>query len=109
MIGGAAMRWHGVKLLQPDWSPHSHSLALGAEMIREGVGLHFILNAFWEPLDFELPTVSASEPWRRWIDTALESPEDIVGWQTAPAVAEASSYRVAPRTVVVLWRTLKEA
>ena len=55
MLRHARTAWHGVKLLQPDWSPQSHSLAFGAEMRREGLELHLIMNAYWEPLDFELP------------------------------------------------------
>ena len=45
-----------------------------------------ILNAYWEPLDFELPPAGSGEgnAWRRWIDTTLESPFDIVEWQQAP-------------------------
>jgi len=47
--------WHGVKLGQPDWSPWSHSLALSAESPKEKVLFHVILNAYWQPLEFELP------------------------------------------------------
>ena len=47
--------WHGVKLHEPDWSDCSHSIALGAELRRERLFFHFILNAYWEPLEFELP------------------------------------------------------
>jgi glycogen operon protein len=107
MLRNARMGWHGVKLQQPDWSPQSHSLAVGAEMKREGLGLHLIMNAFWEALDFELPTVDAREPWRRWIDTSLESPDDIVSWRAAPPTRNAHSYRAGPRSVVALWRRLE--
>ena len=31
-----AKAWHGVKLNQPDWSDHSHSLAFSAEIPKEG-------------------------------------------------------------------------
>ena len=71
---------------QPDWGDGSHSVALGAELRREGLLLHFILNAYWEPLEFELPVVGEGASWRRWIDTALDSPHDIVPWQTAPTI-----------------------
>ena len=81
-----------MKLNQPDWGDGSHSLAFGAELREEGLRFHLILNAYWEPLDFELPTLGDGGPWRRWIDTALDSPHDIVPWQTAPAVP-GSSYR----------------
>jgi glycogen operon protein len=108
MLRHARIAWHGVKLLQPDWSPHSHSLAFGAEMQREGVELHLITNAFWEPLDFELPGLPDREPWRRWIDTSLDAPGDIVPWTMASAVGGSGSYRVGPRSVVVLWRRLED-
>jgi glycogen operon protein len=106
MLAQGKTAWHGVKLYQPDWSPHSHSLAFGAEMRREGLGLHVILNAYWERLDFELPRVEDNETWRRWIDTSLEPPDDIVEWQTAPTIMSLGSYRAGPRSVVVLWRRL---
>ena len=37
-------------------------------------------NAYWEPLDFELPPVpdTAASRWERWIDMAREAPEDII-------------------------------
>ena len=54
--------WHGVKLNQPDWRPDSHSLAFGAELQTQGLSLHLILNAYWEPLDFELPV--SEQRWR---------------------------------------------
>jgi len=109
MLRQATTAWHGVTTLRPDWSPQSHSLAFGAEMKREGLGLHLIANAFWEALDFELPSAPDCETWRRWIDTSLESPADIVPWQTAAAVGDPGCYRVGPRSVVVLWRRLDNA
>ena len=66
---------------QPDWGDSSHSLALTAELRKEELLFHLILNAYWEPLDFELPAPATAGPWRRWIDTALDSPHDIVPWQ----------------------------
>jgi glycogen operon protein len=95
--------WHGVKLNQPDWGHWSHSLALTAEVGRERLLLHLILNAYWEPLDFELPPVDDEYGpfWRRWIDTSVDSPNDIVPWKTAPAVPH-PAYRAEARSVVVL-------
>jgi glycogen operon protein len=102
LLQQANKAWHGVKPGQPDWGDSSHSLALGAELRKEGLSFHLILNAYWEPLDFELPPVGdGRSQWRRWIDTALESPHDIVPWQTAPAVA-GTTYQAASRSVVVL-------
>jgi glycogen operon protein len=98
----AQKAWHGVKLGQPDWSPWSHALAFGGELREQGLFLHLILNAYWEPLDFELPFVhDGGDAWRRWIDTALDTPFDIVELQTAPPVP-GRTYRAGPRSVVVL-------
>jgi isoamylase len=69
--------------------------------------LYLILNAYWAPLDFELPpTGAATHSWRRWIDTSLESPHDIVDWQTAPAIP-GLSYRAQARSVVWLFVDLE--
>ena len=91
--------WHGVKLNQPDWGNSSHSVALGAEFVKEGYAFHWMLNAYWEPLQFELPEVRGT--WRRWIDTGLDSPDDIVPWQDAPQI-NGQIYNVGPHSVVVL-------
>jgi glycogen operon protein len=68
------------------------------------MSFHIILNAYWKPLEFELPWVSRDGrvPWRRWIDTFRDSPHDIVDWEEAPAVS-GHSYRVEARSVVVLF------
>jgi isoamylase len=101
LLAQAKKAWHGMKLHQPDWGDHSHSLALGAELRAEGLRFHLILNAYWEPLDFELPA-AAKATWRRWIDTSLDSPDDIVPWEKSPPV-NAGKYRVADRSVVMLY------
>jgi isoamylase len=102
MLQQANKAWHGTRLFQPDWGDGSHSVALGAELKQEGLRFHLILNAYWEPLAFELPKLEAPGTWRRWIDTALDSPNDIVGWQTAPAVS-GDTYRAAARSVIMLF------
>jgi glycogen operon protein len=104
LIRQAHLAWHGVKLDRPDWGHDSHCVALGADSPREGLLFHFILNAYWEPLDFELPGLEGGAAWRRWIDTALDSPDDIVCWDQAPPLT-GTTYRVADRSVVVLYTT----
>jgi glycogen operon protein len=98
--------WHGVKLNEPDWSDHSHSIALSAELPHEAICVYLIFNAYWEPLEFELPRLESGTNvvWRRWIDTYLDSPRDIVEWQKAPAIPD-RTYRVGSRSIVVLWTT----
>jgi isoamylase len=96
-----------VKLYQPDWSSWSHSVAFSVELKNPKQILHLILNAYWELLDFELPLIGEEgSSWRRWIDTSLDSPHDIVEWQTAPPVT-GRTYRAGPRSVVVLYAPLR--
>jgi glycogen operon protein len=104
LIREAKKAWHGVKLNQPDWRSWSHSLSFTSEVQREGILFHLILNAFWEPQEFELPPVDQEHGcvWRRWIDTSLDSPNDIVDWQAAPSVPRLT-YPAGARSVVVLF------
>jgi len=104
LIQGANKAWHGVKRNQPDWSDDSHSLAFSAEIRKQDLLVYWILNAYWKSLDFELPLIdkNSREPWRRWIDTTLDPPDDIVEWQSALPVSE-KTYRTGPRSVVVMF------
>ena len=103
VLRSAKRAWHGVKLGQPDWAVWSHSLAFSAETQHDQLLVHVILNAYWEPLDFELAPLSGSDPlWRRWVDTSLESPDDIVEWDAAPPVPS-RVYRAGPRSVAALF------
>jgi len=107
LIRQAEITWHGVRLHEPDWRQDSHSVAFTARLTKERVLMHVILNAYWEPLEFELsPATSVGRhPWRRWIDTLLDSPHDIVDWERAPSVG-GRTYPTAPRSVVVLFARL---
>jgi glycogen operon protein len=104
LIRQANKAWHGVKLNKPDWSPNSHSIAFTVELRKEKLLTHFILNAYWEELEFELPPVHNGEGgiWYRWIDTALDSPQDIVPWETSPAIS-GQRYHAQERSVVVVF------
>jgi len=106
-IGQANKAWHGVKLGQPDWSPHSHSVAFSCELRKAQILFYMILNAHREPLHFELPPLrkDSDNSWRRWIDTALDSPLDIAPWQAAPSIP-GCTYRADAHSVVVLFASL---
>lgn len=107
LLREAHWAWHGVKLGQPDWSATSHSIALTVEIRREKMLVHMIFNAYWQPLDFELPRLdsAAENPWRRWIDTALDSPHDILEWAKAEPL-HGYNYRADSRSMVMLYRYL---
>jgi glycogen operon protein len=97
------VEWHGVALGSPDWSDHSHTLALTMETVHGRFLLHLIFNAYWQPLDFELPPPpeGSNARWHRCVDTALASPDDIcLPGEAEPVVA--GHYRAEARSVVVL-------
>jgi glycogen operon protein len=108
LLHRAGIEWHGVKLNSPDWRSHSHSLAFSLRSLGQRFLLHGMLNAYWEPLAFELPPPLSDSPesWRRCLDTALASPEDISTFELAPVV-NTSSYLVQPRSVVLLARAVQ--
>jgi glycogen operon protein len=108
LLQRAKIDWHGVALNRADWSDGSHSLAFTLQSLRGRFRLHGMFSAHWDPLTFELPPVPAGsrEPWRRCIDTALSSPDDIHAWNEAPSVTE-SAYVVQPRSVVLLAQALE--
>jgi isoamylase len=85
MLATAVKAWHGVKLDAPDWGDDSHCVSLCGEIREQGLQFCLILNAYWKPLDFQLPKPLLS--WRRWIDTALDSPNDVVPWEEAPEIS----------------------
>lgn len=95
--------WHGVKVNEPDWADHSHSIAFTVQALSGTLAMHFMINAYSEPLTFELPIVSIGPVtlWKRWIDTNRSTPEDITEWGKAPAVTE-STYTVNAFSVVIL-------
>jgi isoamylase len=101
------LTWHGVHLGQPDWSYDSHSLAF--ELYYPGTArdehLYVMLNAYWEPLSFELPPLLAGQRWRRVVDTALLPPDDFSDCETAPLVKEIK-YRLEARSAAILMARL---
>jgi len=106
LLSSAEIDWHGVRLGSPDWANDSHSIAftLRSGRYRLPLWLHVMFNAYWEALDFDLPPIPATAiaGWQRWIDTSLESPEDIMDPPAAPRVP-GTQYRVAPRSVAALF------
>lgn len=99
--------WHGAKTGQPDWGDHSHSFAFEAVLREEGLHVYLILNAYRETLQFELPhACDGGASWRRWIDTSLNSPRDIVPWRMTPLLSDQHTYESAARSVVVLFEEI---
>lgn len=100
-LPGPCVVWHGVQLVQPDWSYASHTLAMTLYQPIAGEILHLTFNSFWEPLPFELPPLNHGLSWHRIVDTYLPTPEDFCEVTLAPAIA-GTHYYVQPRSMVVL-------
>jgi glycogen operon protein len=92
--------WHGIRLAQPDWGSDSHSLAF---LLDEGTAapLYILLNAYWAPLEFDLPPLPPHKRWHRLLDTALPSPNDILPLEEAVPLS-GHRYRAESRSAVVL-------
>ena len=88
----------------PTCPERSHSLALTAQSLAGNLLMHFAINAYWEPLQFELPMLPdwATSGWLRIMDTSLPSPTDIVEPASAVPV-KGSTYRVFARTSAMLF------
>jgi glycogen operon protein len=102
LLRRARIEWHGVVVNRPDWSDHSHSLAFTLRSLGGRFLLHGTLNAYWEPLAFELPPLppGSRQSWRRCIDTSLNASHDICLWEDAPVVTQAT-YVAQPRSIVL--------
>ncbi len=98
---------HGVNQGAPDTSHASHSLAVTATSLSGDLLMHFALNAWWQPLDFELPALPARARtgWLRIVDSARPSPHDLVALDQAEG-AIGPAHRVEPRSVVVMFAPL---
>jgi len=106
--GLPAILWHGVQPLQPDFSFDSHAIAFaldGRRSDRPNVvdrDFYVALNAYKSPLDFTIPAAPSGRRWRRVVDTALPSPEDIVEEDRGPLVPVLGQYSVEAHSMIVL-------
>jgi isoamylase len=102
LLRNQPVQWHGIKLNAPDWSHESHVISATVSLPENRILLNIMVNAYWEELVFEIPPGGdVYEPWRRCIDTFLDSPDDICDWFNAPEIVT-STYKVQPRSVVLL-------
>ncbi len=100
--------WHGVWPAQPDFSQESRSLAFcldGRGCDCEGLidrDIYVAMNAYWEPLTFSIPASPTGRAWRRAVDTAQPSPDDIIDLDEGPTIPVMHPYRLEARSMIVL-------
>lgn len=95
------LTWHGTRLYRPDWRENSHSLAFSVFHPIAKEYLYVVFNTYWKPLKFQLPLLEYGNHWHRIVDTALPTPDDFCELTNAKTIYE-NSYRVAPRSAIVL-------
>jgi glycogen operon protein len=95
------LSWHGVRLGQPDWSEESRILAFSLRHYEADEYLHVMINAHWQPHQFELPLLGHGDRWHRIIDTALPAPEDFNPLAKAAAILS-KTYQTEARSIAVL-------
>ncbi len=105
LLERSTFSWHGIALNLPDWSEDSHSIAVTVRSLSGTTSMYYMFNAYFKPLEFELPKIDSGsvKKWRRWIDTSLESPNDICMIGDGPAVS-ATIYNVEAHSIAVLVR-----
>lgn len=94
------IRWHGVMPDQPDWSEHSHSIALTVYHPITLDELYVVCNAYWDPIEFTIPDRDDSD-WHLLINTANPSPQDIYLVEEAPSYPD-NTVLVAGRSMIVM-------
>jgi len=92
--------WYGIGPTV-DLSPVSRSLAFcvhGASQADNDI--YVMINSYWRELQFQIQEGTPQE-WIRIVDTALPTPDD---FSEFGSVLQQATYRVAPRSIVVLVR-----
>jgi glycogen operon protein len=108
----ADVHWHGVEPHRPDFGPNSRCLAFsldGRFTGRDGDpdykpdhDFYAAMNVTPGPLTFSVPPSPTGRRWRKLIDTAAESPKDLLPENKGAPVAAGSRLAVPPFGVVVL-------
>jgi glycogen operon protein len=103
LLRRARIQWHGTELNKPDWGENSHSLAVTIQGFSDHRLFHIMLNAYWKPLEFELPPApdNLGGAWRLFVDTHRNVPESYAIQADLLTVKE-TTYLVHDRSVVVL-------
>ena len=98
--------WHGLEPRRADFGPTSRIVAFAIDGSQTGGepdrDFYIACNARADPVLFRVPASPSGRPWRRVVDTALASPQDILPEEEGPRVAANRIYPLAPFALVVL-------
>ena len=82
MLRHQPVTWHGVKLDAPDWG-HDRTRWRPRGGCRRPAPLHVIVNAYWEPLELQLPHCGSNVATLPRHTLQLHTPADVCGWKNA--------------------------
>ncbi len=94
------IKWHGIKLNEPDWSAGSQSLAFTLIHPEADEIIHVLVNAFHKELSFQLPPL-IEKRWCIMVDTAAAAPNDFIKVGEGETI-ERTSLKVRDRSIIVL-------
>lgn len=98
--------WHGVEPGYPDFSLLSRTLAFALDGTQSGRepdrDFYIACNSWREPVPFRIPVSPTGRRWRRAVDTALDSPNDIAEPDQGQPIASHVLYHVAAHSLLVL-------
>jgi glycogen operon protein len=97
-----AVRWHGRRPHDPDWSTGSRLLGMQLVGGAKVPDVHLIANTGAKPVACELPEPSGGGGWYAFVDTGLPPGEEIVDPIDARPLRQPRRYLAAPRSVVIL-------
>lgn len=104
-FGRLTTHWHGVKVGEPDWSPGSRTIGLHlfdpVGKIKGFRDVYFFSNAFWEPVEIEIPQL-AGRKWLRVVDTGAVSPLDIAEKGSEKPLQDQKRYALGARSTLIL-------
>jgi len=100
--------FHGIYAWQPDWNDYSRTLAYmldGAHafdgLVRDDT-IYVGMNMHWESHVFELPDLTDDRRWHAFLDTGKPPPHEIVEVGQEVLLDHQHSYKLQPRSVIVL-------
>lgn len=98
------VNWHSTRQYRADWSAGSRVLAysLHDQHSPRADWIYVAMNMYWEPLLFELPSLSRERRWHLAIDTFRRSPEDIFEAGEEPILWDQTQIEVEGRSIIVL-------
>ncbi|GIW80041.1 MAG: glycogen debranching enzyme [Gemmatales bacterium] len=103
---GGDVIWHGIKPFQADFSETSRTLAFALDGTKTGrepdCDFYIACNAETQAMAFRIPSSPTQRPWRRVVDTSLESPQDVLLPPQGPRIRDGMAYTLPPFSMLVL-------